>query len=174
MTKNNKPVLIFDFDGTIADSLKSTLKILNRVAKEQGYDHCMLTMHMLKTRPLKELMKQFNVSIFKLPFLVSRIKQELKSQIPYIKPIPGLPEILKELCKKNYEMHIISSNSQENIELFLKTHHICYFESIFSATNIFGKHRVINNLIKKLGISKDQVIYIGDEIRDFKDRQLIS
>lgn len=40
------------------------------------------------------------------------------------------------------------------------------FDFIFSCRKIFGKHRIIKKAIKKNNLSINEIVYIGDEIRD--------
>jgi phosphoglycolate phosphatase-like HAD superfamily hydrolase len=37
---------------------------------------------------------------------------------------------------------------------------------VFSGSSIFGKHVVLQELIKKHGLKKEETVYIGDEVRD--------
>ena len=62
----------------------------------------------------------------------------------------------------------MSSNSLDNINTFLEANHIELFENIQSSRGLFDKHVTINRLISKLGVKKDEVIYIGDEYRDIE------
>lgn len=40
------------------------------------------------------------------------------------------------------------------------------FDDINSESILFGKHRIINRLLKQQNIPKHQAIYVGDETRD--------
>ncbi|MEL6578529.1 MAG: HAD hydrolase-like protein, partial [Cyanobacteria bacterium J06621_12] len=42
------------------------------------------------------------------------------------------------------------------------------FRYVYSGTAIFGKHRVLNQVIKEHRIDKCEVIYVGDETRDIR------
>jgi phosphoglycolate phosphatase len=75
-------------------------------------------------------------------------------------------EVLENLHKEGYGLNIVSSNSLNNIDTFLKANELNLFENIQSSNGLFGKHITIGKLISKLGVKKDEVIYIGDEQRD--------
>ena len=66
-----------------------------------------------------------------------------------------------------YKMGILTSNSAENVSEFLKINEVAdIFDFIYSGKNLFGKAKVINKMLKQEGISKEQVVYVGDETRD--------
>lgn len=75
---------------------------------------------------------------------------------------------MQDLKKNNVKVDIVTSNSKENVLLFLEQWHIKGIDFIFSAKNLFGKAKVIKNLITKHQLEKESVIYVGDEIRDIE------
>jgi len=163
-------VIIFDFDGTIADTVDALISIANRLAREFGYipiTHPELTI--LKNLTAREIIHYSGISLFKIPFLVKRVKSELKSKIADLHPIDGMQECLKELKRKEHRLGIITSNSQDNVTEFLKNHELDHlFEFIYSGITIFGKTTIINNVLKQKQLKPQTVIYVGDETRDIE------
>ena len=162
--------IIFDFDGTIADTVDALVCIANRLAQEFGYipiagDE----LAMLKNLSSREIIKYSGISIFKIPFLVKKVKAELKNKIPELKPIPGIREALILLKSEGNRLGIITSNSQENVTEFLQINELDnLFEFIYSGITIFGKTTIINNVLKQQQIKPEAVIYVGDETRDIE------
>ncbi|WP_353930777.1 HAD-IA family hydrolase [Okeanomitos corallinicola TIOX110] len=163
-------VIIFDFDGTIADTVDALVTIANRLAVEFGYIQISANeLKLLRNLTAREIIKYSGVSLFKIPFLVKKVKGELKNKIKDLEPISGIPEALTELTEKGYRLGIITSNSQENVNEFLKCHHLDYlFEFIHSGVTIFGKTTIINNVLRQRQIKPQTVIYVGDETRDIE------
>lgn len=162
--------IIFDFDGTIADTYQAVVNITNSLASEFGYKTLNeAELLFLKNLSSREIIKQSEISWFKLPFLVKRVQKELGKQIKELAPITGMSEILQELDSQNYLLGIITSNLQENVTDFLRKNQLdnC-FDFIYSGTTIFGKHRIINKAIKRYRLSNTEVIYVGDETRDIR------
>ena len=163
-------VIIFDFDGTIADTYQAVVNITNNLSSEFGYQPLdSETLQLLKNLSSKEIVKQSEISLFRLPFLLKRIKTELGKQIEYLEPIPGMVEVLTELKQQNNTLGIVTSNVKENVMAFLekqKLEHL--FEFIYSGKTIFGKHRLINQAIRNHNLNKEEVIYVGDETRDIR------
>lgn len=163
-------VIIFDFDGTIADTLDTVVNISNRLAANFGYKQTSQEeIAYLKNLNSREIIKQSGISIFKVPFLIRKVKAELNKEIKNLKPIPGIKEALTQIKNKNHQLLILTSNSKENVVSFLEENDMQnLFEFIVSGATLFGKSRIINNILKQENLSSQQVFYIGDETRDIE------
>ena len=96
-----------------------------------------------------------------------KIKNELHHEISNIKPIAGMVNALCEIKNVGLKLGVMSSNSTDNIKLFLSENKLDnIFDFIYSGKNIFGKDKVISHLLRKQKINKKSVIYVGDETRD--------
>lgn len=163
-------VIIFDFDGTIADTVDALVSIANRLAVEFGYIQITPNeLALLRNLTSREIIKYSGISLFKIPFLLKKVKGELKDKIHEFKPIPGIQEALIELKNQGYKLGIITSNSQENVTEFLKLNNLDYlFDFINSGVTIFGKTTIINNVLRQRQLKPQAVIYVGDETRDIE------
>ena len=163
-------VIVFDFDGTIADTYQAIVDITNDLSSEFGYQPIdEEELLLLKNLSSKEIVRRAEISLFKIPFLVKRVQKELGEQIADLSPIKGIESVLLELKQRNYILGIVTSNIRENVMLFLRKNNLEYlFDFIYSGTNIFGKHRIINELVRKRQLNKTDVIYVGDETRDIR------
>jgi HAD superfamily hydrolase (TIGR01549 family) len=161
-------LIIFDFDGTIADTFEPLIKIIQRLSQELGYKSVspedIVLFRNLTTR---EIIYQAGVSIWKLPFILRKIKQELNKDIKLIQPVQGMKEALLDLKSQGNQLGIITSNSQDNVQLFLENNQLdTIFSFVCSGTTIFGKNKVINSVLNQKNIALSEVIYVGDETRD--------
>lgn len=163
-------VIIFDFDGTIADTVDALVTIANRLAVEFGYIQITPEdLALLRNFTSREIIKYSGVSVFKIPFLLKKVKGELKAKISELKPIAGISEVLVALHSQGYTLGIITSNSPENVAAFLSNNQLNHlFEFIHSGVTIFGKTTIINNLLKQRKLQPEAVIYVGDETRDIE------
>ena len=161
-------VIIFDFDGTIADTYDAIVEITNGLSSEFGYQPVEASeLVQLKNMSSQEIIKQSKLSIFKIPFLLKRVKEDLTQKISQLKPILGIQSSLLELKQQGYRLGIITSNSQANVVTFLNNNGLLsLFDFIYSGTTLFGKHRVIHKALKQHQITADSVLYVGDETRD--------
>jgi len=163
-------VIIFDFDGTIADTVDALVSIANGLAQKFGYiPITQEELTLLRNLNSREIIKYSGISILKIPFLVKKVKSELKSKIKELKPISGIKEALVVLNNKGYRLGIITSNSQDNVTDFLRVNDLDnLFDFVYSGVTIFGKTTIINNVLKQKQIKPQEVIYVGDETRDIE------
>ncbi|MBW4605147.1 MAG: HAD-IA family hydrolase [Calothrix sp. FI2-JRJ7] len=163
-------VIIFDFDGTIADTVDALVSVANRLAADFGYIQIRSEeLSILRNLTSREIIKYSGISIFKIPFLVKKVKSELKNKIPELKPIAGMQEALVELRNEGHRLGIITSNSQDNVADFLRINNLDnLFEFVYSGVTIFGKTTIINNVLRQKQIKTQEVIYVGDETRDIE------
>lgn len=163
-------VILFDFDGTIADTYQAIANITNQLSTEFGYKALnQEELLLIKNLSSREIVKLSEISIFKLPFLVRRVRAELSKEIGELDPIEGIQSVLLELKNQGYTLGIVTSNNQENVDIFLEKNQLAHlFRYIYSGTAIFGKHRVLNQVMREHRINKSDVIYVGDETRDIR------
>ena len=163
-------VVLFDFDGTIADTYSAIANITNQLSDEFGYKTLnQEELLLLKNLSSREIVKFTEISIFKIPFLVRRVRTELSKEIANLSPIEDIVPVIRQLKDKGYTLGIVTSNIKENVEIFLHKNQLDgLFSYIYSSTSIFGKHRVIDRAIRSHNLDKANVIYVGDETRDIR------
>lgn len=164
---HTKNTVIFDFDGTLADTFTYILLVFTELAEEYDINIEGVDVEAMRSLSVVQLLKYFHIPLYKLPFIVLEGQKRMKRYATKIKPIKGIPEVLKELKKRNYRMGILTSNSVEIVDDFLKRYNLeSYFDFLLSQHNLFGKDRSLRSILKKYKIVKDEAIYVGDEIRD--------
>lgn len=162
--------LIFDFDGTIADSISTGLEIANSLADEFKYkkvDKSELPHY--RGLSSREIIRELGISYFRLPFLVRRLRKAMRERLGELLPFDGIQEELSLLKKKGFNMGILTSNSKENVTQFLTNNEWeQYFRFVDSGVKLFQKSKAIKSILKKQGLNKSQVMLIGDESRDIE------
>lgn len=159
--------LLFDYNGTLANSKPMAIDIFNELAVIYGFDPMKPEdIDYLSTLSIMERAKLLRVPIYKFPKLRSEYKVIYKRLLPTLRVAPGVSEMLRLLKKTGYRLVIVSSHNVDNINFFLKNNQIDFFDSVHSSVDWFGKHQTINSFAKKSGVSKDRMLYFGDEIRD--------
>lgn len=159
--------VLFDFDGTIADTLSACIQIANQNAKAWGFREVNNDeIERLKGMTPFELLKEFKIPFYKVPFLLKKVQLELFEGMDSIKPFSGMVELFHQLDKEGFSLGIITSNSEENVKRFLHANDIHVFDYIHSEKNMFGKSNAILNFIKRYKLSSTDVVYVGDEVRD--------
>ena len=162
------PVILFDFDGTIADSMDAAMSVANRLSTELGTP--VITSEDIerwRQMPLMDVLREANISLWRLPKLLRRVRQELRQEMVRVDPIAGIPEALQELHQAGFQMGILTSNAADNVEAFLHDRHLTeYFAIPCTEVSIFGKRRLLKRYLHRQGLVPADVTYVGDEARD--------
>lgn len=167
-------VIIFDFDGTIGDTLEVGLEIVNLLAGEFGYRR-LEGDDIAKARNMRtaQLLKFLQVPTRKLRKISIRGTAELHHRMLEIQPLPGMPEVVRELHARGYQLGIVTSNTAENVRIFLNHHQLELFDFIRSSSKLLGKAREIRKALKEIGAARHEVLFVGDETRDIEACQKV-
>lgn len=162
--------ILFDFDGTIADTRDALVGIVNDLSEEFNYQPVTPEdLNSLKHLSSREIVSKAQVPSIKIPFILKRIRAELNQKMKGISPIDGLKESLYQLKNQGYCLGIVTSNVEENVRIFLENNCLeSTFDFICAETTLFGKSKVINRALRDNYLKVDEVIYIGDETRDIQ------
>lgn len=157
--------IVFDFDGTLADSFQLALSVWNQIAGPAGlrivYPEAGFR---LRGLPAGAVLQELGVAWHQIPRLIGPAKRQFGARIDEISPFPQIAEMLPALVEQGNSLHVVTSNSVENVEKFLKRNELEFFESIHSASAFFGKGRLLKQLRRSF---KDvPMVYVGDEVRD--------
>jgi phosphoglycolate phosphatase-like HAD superfamily hydrolase len=157
--------VVFDFDGTIADTFGVGLDIFYHLTgrgqiPKGEIDRLRGMSFIMAVRALK-------IPFWKAPLLLSKGRKELARRMNEIDPFYGVDDAIRELKKQGYTLHIISLNSEGNIWKFLKEHQLedC-FASVHGKARLRGKTRTVRRLMAANDITPNDIVYIGDETRD--------
>lgn len=161
--------VIFDFDGTLADTLDETLAILNELAGEYGF-RTMKAEEIGTIRHMRvgEFRRFLGIPPWRLPRLLIEGKRRLGMRLQHISPIEGVPEMLEATRRQVSLMGILTSNSEENVQGFLDNHSLPEFDFVMSSHNLLGKARHLRNIIRHHNLVHANTLYVGDELRDIE------
>jgi phosphoglycolate phosphatase len=161
-------LVLWDFDGTLADSLGCLLAIYNGLAAEHGF------------RPVDEpeavrgltalaLLRRCGVPLARLPWLSRQILTAQRGRMTDIRLFPGVLDALQAALQSGCRMSVLSSNTEVNILACLRANQAeGLFESVVGYPRLFGKARAIRRLLKKAGLDGKHLLYVGDEVRDIE------
>lgn len=162
--------LIFDFDGTIADTLLATLDIYNQLAADNGFRHVeMEEVARLRDMDTRRVLDDLNIPARRVPLLLAKGRRMLKRDIAGIPLIDGIAEVLPQLRERAECFGILTSNASENVEAFLETHGLGdLFTFVSSTSTLSGKSKHLRSIARTFSMNASQMLYVGDEIRDVR------
>lgn len=161
--------LVFDFDGTIADTIEQGMVILNELSNEYGFkplDKSELAT--AKDMSARQFISYLEVPRLKVPRILAEGKKRLRNQIGAVAPCDGMVELVKA-ARSEYEIvGILTSNSQENVDIFLKNHDLEVFDFVSTIPKLSGKAKNLKAIMRTFNLVPDETFFVGDELRDIK------
>jgi phosphoglycolate phosphatase len=159
--------LIFDFDGTIADTFDLSLRLGRDILDSLKLHHLSEEdiVH-FRNRPFRETVRTLKIPLHKIPQLLIRVRRGIHDHIDEIKPFEGISTALRDLKSHTSFLGIVTSNSEENVNRFLDRFDLRIFNSGAYSSAIRGKASKMRRLIKKNSLAKETTVYIGDTTDD--------
>jgi phosphoglycolate phosphatase len=159
---------IFDFDGTLADSLpwfRSSFH--DMIARFNLTPVPAEEMEGLRGMSAREIMARLNVSRWQLPAIVSDMRKRKLAAASEISLFKGVPAMLTDLQRLGIKAAIVSSDGEASVRQVLgpATSLITRFDC---GAALFGKHWRFRRVARRLGVKPSDTICIGDEIRDIE------
>ncbi len=113
-------VILFDFDGTIADTYQAIADIADRLSSEFGYKPLSQEeLLFLKNLSSREIIKRTEISLFKIPFLIKRVQTELSKEIANLPPIAGIDSrIVRAKKTRSYFRYYYLKSSRKRRNIF--------------------------------------------------------
>ena len=159
---------MFDFDGTLADTLRVGLRAYNTIAPALGLRTVADDeLGALRRRSTREMLGEFGIPLTKLPRLVQRVRREMNASMHTVELFDGVPDCLGRLHAAGIGVGVVSSNARENIAACLERNRVFdLVEFIHTSTHLFGKQRALRRLLRTRRLAAHEVAYVGDQDRD--------
>lgn len=159
--------IVFDFDGTLADSLPVLLKVYNELAPKWGTNHIsQADWPRLRQLPFTQGIKEIGVRPYRIPALLAEGKRELQAHSHEIELFPDVPNLIRQLHDDGYQLHILSTNSTAVVRTVLDKAELNPYLGILRSSRYFGKAQALRRFLKQNKVSARDVWMVGDELRD--------
>ena len=160
-------IIVFDFDGTMADSLTVIRQMYNERAPEYGLrtiDEA--DWQRIRRMNFKEMLRFAQLKPYQLPKYITLGKKLLTEHSDRIGLFPGIAEVVKQLHADGHQLFVLSTNSQAVVQAILNRSGLSDHMTVMKSSKIFGKAQPLKRLIKQSGIQATDMWVIGDETRD--------
>ena len=162
-------LIIFDFDGTLADSRDWMRGVFNQVARRYRFRTISeAEMEMLRGHDNRAIMRYLGVPGWKLPFIANYMRGLVAEQADQIPLFPGVDETLRRLADGGLRLAIVSSNSEANVRRILGPANAARITHYACGASLFGKAAKFRQVVKRSGIPPSETLCIGDEARDIE------
>ncbi len=157
-------IFIFDFDGTIIDSIDDIVYILSKYIPNLTRDKLRQMLIGVYIRySVFDLLKMIYTEIH-IMLHIRDVLRNIDQDTDKLALIPNIENVLSDLHRNGVRLFLVSSNFTNNIQDYLISKNLDFFERVEGIGRIFGKARYIKAIAK--AYSGSDIYYIGDEIRD--------
>lgn len=167
MTKK-KTTILFDFDGTLAETMMLIHNIFNRLSSMYGYRHLPADeVEACRHLSIQEFIKHCRIPNWKVPFIAIHARRLMHRDMNLVTPPLGLVDVLTQIHNSgSYIMDILTSNRQKNVHKFLLQHQIDWFDKVESTRAILSKKKRVEKYIRLKGLKAENLYYVGDTTID--------
>ncbi|MBL8550189.1 MAG: HAD-IA family hydrolase [Hyphomonadaceae bacterium] len=160
-------LIIFDFDGTLADTGEFALKALNEAAKKFRFRQVSRQeAETLRDMDNRAIVKALGVPMWKLPMIAVYVRKLAEAE--GVAPLfPGAAEALAQLHARGVRLAIVSSNSEAHIRRALGER-AALIDFYACEASVFGKAAKMKQVLKRLRVRPEETLAIGDETRDIE------
>ena len=165
-----KTTILFDFDGTLADTMMLIHTVFNRLSSTYGYRHLPEEeIEMVRHLSIHEFIDHVGISRWKVPLIAIDARRLMHRDMDQIHPPAGLAEVLTRIHESGrYIMDILTSNRRKNVVKFLERHSIDWFDEIEATHAVLSKKRRVEKYIRKRGLDPQTLYYVGDTTIDIE------
>lgn len=160
-------LLIFDLDGTLADSFPFFISVHNRLASRHGFRRIEPSeVEALRDCSASVLMRHVGLPRWKLPWVARSFVSLMHEEGRNVAPFNGVDEMLRELDASGVALALASSNSASNCRRVLGEDTWRRFAHVECGASIFGKRHRIARTLGVTGIHAHRALYVGDQLTD--------
>jgi phosphoglycolate phosphatase len=158
---------IFDFDGTLADSLPWFRQAINRLADRHGFKRIETNeLGRLRGYSARQMVAHLGVPAWKLPRLSIELRTLMAEEIQQIRPFAGVGAMLEGLSDRGVALAVVTSNADDNVRRVLGAAHAPLIRHYACGASLFGKRGKLRGVLKHSGVRPGEALFIGDELRD--------
>jgi phosphoglycolate phosphatase len=160
-------LVIFDFDGTLADTFPWFMRIINDVADRYRFKRVAPhEIDALRAMDARALMRHFGIPAWKMPFIANHMRKRKSRELDQTRLFEGVDRMLRGLSDAGIALALVSSNSEANCRAILGAENASLIRHYECGASLFGKSAFFRRVLRKTGTPAHEAICIGDEIRD--------
>lgn len=159
--------VVFDFDGTLADTLPRTLRLFPVLAREFKFRSASPEeLESLRSLGAREILDRLGISWWKAPLVLWRARNLLARDQEPIEPFPGVVDLLRELDARGVEWGILTTNGWDLVRSTLRAWGAPEPGWLEAGVSLAGKARRLRRLASRFEVAPEQLLLVGDEVRD--------
>ncbi|MET0268288.1 MAG: HAD hydrolase-like protein [Duganella sp.] len=163
----HRKLIIFDFDGTLADTFPCFLRVFDEAADKYGFRRIdPADGDLLRGFDARQVMAHHGIPLWKTPAIARFMRARIGEQVATIALFDGVKVVLQALRAQGVQLAIVTSNSRDNVECILGPELTALFMRLECGAALFGKLPKVRKVLAASGIAAADTLMVGDEIRD--------
>ncbi|WP_038169321.1 HAD hydrolase-like protein [Verrucomicrobium sp. BvORR106] len=160
-------LVIFDFDGTLADSVPWMMGVADEIADRHHFPRLTdADREAIRGPEAASIPRLLKIPRWKLVLIARDGRRMMAAKLHEIQLYPGAADLLRHLSENGVRIAIVSSNSESNIRQILGESLASLVEQYECGASFFGKSRKLRKVIRKSGLPAESILSVGDEMRD--------
>ncbi len=158
--------VIFDFDGTIADSFH----VFIDVAKELfDIDEALTDEFLEELRGLRrdEVMERLDITRLQALWSYREGRRMFTDRMDEVNVFEGMPDVLDAL-QHSYTLGVLTDNDEDVVKDFLASHDLPDFAFVMESSVFQSKTWSLQEVLRREGVEAEQIVYVGDQITDIE------
>jgi phosphoglycolate phosphatase len=162
-------LVIFDFDGTLADSWQMMGGAIVAAADRFGYRVLSAEeAEALRGRDNRVVMEAMGVKAWQLPRIIAHMRRVALERAGEIALFPGIDALLPALPRAGVRVAVVSSNAEGVVRQVLGPELSAMVSDFDCGASLFGKASKFRRVVRRTGVRPDAVVSVGDEGRDIE------
>ncbi len=153
--------VVFDFDGTLADSAQWMRGVIDQMAIKHHFrrveEH---EIEVLRGRTTREILEHLGIDTWRLPFIARDVRRLSADAAGEIGLFAGVTELLEQLARDRIRIAVLTSNGERAVRAVLGKHAELVRHYVCGAS-LFGKAPKLAKLVRSLDVAAAKVLCVG-------------
>lgn len=159
--------MVFDFDGTLADTFPRVARIFPRLARELHFrDPGPEGLVEMRGMSARQIMSHLGVAWWKVPVILWRARLLLSRDHSPVALFPGAVELLWALDEADLEWGIMTTNGLDLVRRTLRKSGAPEPGWLEAGIGLSGKTKHLRRFAQRIGADPSELLLVGDEVRD--------
>lgn len=160
-------LVIFDFDGTLADTFPVFREVFDTVIDRYALrrpDEA--DVPWLRAQPTAEILQWLGVPMWRLPSIMRFARVRMQSHASEIRLFPGIAPLLTQIAAAEMRIAVVSSNAERTVRMVLGSALMSNVSVMRCGVGLFGKASRLRGVMRSVGGVPASTVFVGDEERD--------
>ena len=162
-------LVIFDFDGTLADSFPWFVRAANTLAAHYHFTPIAPDeVELLRRAGPRQVVRHLGMRWWQMPLIARRLRSLTAANLDQIALFDGVDQMLARLTCAGVTLALVTSNTAANARYVLGMANAARMTDYECRVGLFGKAARFRRLVHRHGLRPQDALCVGDELRDLE------